>query len=129
MKTGLILMLMTFGLSSFAQDSNEEQVYESRAIEALYSAVSSLVDADLRCSADFDCEILARGAKACGGPQSFAVVSRNNSLYSKIIYLNLEQTQKEEAYNFKYGVISTCDIPSVPKATCIENVCVKNYFN
>jgi hypothetical protein len=60
------------------------------------------------------------GSKACGGPQGYIAYS---SLIDTVSFLQKIETytQAEKDFNFKYGVISDCSIPSAPISVECKN--------
>ena len=69
------------------------------------------------------------GSKACGGFQGFIAYSTNIDVVN-IKKLVDEYTQKEDAYNKKYGIFSTCEITPAPVAVeCVNGVPELIYSN
>lgn len=83
----------------------------------------SLVQIDLSCSVDSDCEGLTYGSRACGGPSQAIVVSKLNPKYPDIIALANQITQQEHAYNQATGAISICSYLMAPVPHCVSNSC------
>ncbi|MDB2385324.1 hypothetical protein N9V96_02510 [Polaribacter sp.] len=91
-----------------------EQEKEHRAMMDLFVEISNLAYG-ASCDNISDWSYTAFGSKACGGPQGYLPYSKNidvtDFLEKVAIY-----TETEKAYNIKWGVISTCDLPTEPKS-------------
>lgn len=85
--------------------------------------LTSLVNQDLSCSVDSDCEGLTYGSKACGGPSKAIVVSKHNPSYADILDLAHSITQQEQAFNQATGAVSTCSLLLAPTPHCLTNSC------
>lgn len=74
----------------------------------------SAISLSVSCDNENDWTYTAYGAKACGGPKGFIAYSNKidtDAFLQKIaVYTNLEK-----AYNEKWGIVSTCDLPKQPK--------------
>ena len=69
----------------------------------------------------------AYGSKACGGPQGYIAYSTEIDVTSFLEKIT-QYTKAEAAYNNKWGVISTCDLPLEPSAVfCKNNTAVLKY--
>lgn len=92
-------------------------------ISSLYAEIEEIVQRDLRCSTDADCEAVGLGAKACGGPTKFIIVSTLNAELEHIDALVSELEQKQAAYNQASGAMSTCEAEVARQPTCQQNIC------
>lgn len=103
-----------------------EQEQDHRNVMDKFEAALSLVE-DIPCENETDWTFTAFGAKACGGPQGFmaypTTINTNEFLNKILVY-----TEAESAYNSKWGVFSTCDVPQQPiGVTCVDGLPVLNY--
>ena len=67
-----------------------------------------------------DWTFTAYGSKACGGPQGYIAYSTQ---IDTVTFLQKVEayTNLENAYNIKWGIVSTCDLPQQPKEVTCEN--------
>lgn len=69
----------------------------------------------------------AYGSKACGGPQGFIAYSTEIDV-TTFLEKVAQYTKAEAAFNKKWGIASTCDLPAQPKSVvCENNVAVLKY--
>ena len=125
MKKKILLILSIFGLLSCANDDTTESkaAYEMQLQEQL-EAITNLASSG-NCNEDTDCDYLAYGSKACGGPKGYVVFSTaiDVDLLKEMIE---DYTKLEEEYNIKFGIISDCSIVSPLFITgCLNNQCAK----
>lgn len=99
--------------------------------QSLQKDISSLNDSmknlngDLSCTQDTDCEAVAYGSRACGGPSGYIVASTLNAHYDEILDLADKLTEKEMQYNVINNIISTCEFMMPPTPHCVSNTCQK----
>lgn len=91
-------------------------------ISKLTVAMQDLND-DLSCVKDADCEAVAYGSRACGGPSGYMIVSNQSLRYNDIIILADELTEKEILHNQMTGAVSTCEFLMPPTVSCVSNSC------
>ena len=96
-----------------------EQELDHRNLMDLFNEIQNL-SYSVSCSDANDWLFTAYGAKACGGPQGFIAYS---SLIDTVSFLQKIETytQAEKDFNFKYGVVSDCSIPSTPISVACQN--------
>ncbi|NMH89807.1 lipocalin-like domain-containing protein [Flavivirga algicola] len=96
-----------------------EQEEDHRELMDLFDEIYQL-SISVSCTDSADWTFTAYGAKACGGPQGYIAYSTQidtAAFLQKIeVYTNLEK-----AYNIKWGIASTCDLPKQPKGVVCEN--------
>ena len=96
-----------------------EQEKDHQKIMLLFDEIYTLSNS-ISCTNDNDWSYTAYGSKACGGPQGYIAYSNkidvNNFLQKIEVY-----TKTEDEYNKRYGIISTCDVPSQPTSIVCEN--------
>ncbi|WOD44211.1 hypothetical protein [Hwangdonia lutea] len=62
----------------------------------------------------------AYGAKACGGPQGY--IAYSNQIDTDAFLQKVEAyNEAENAYNIKWDIVSTCDVPKQPKGVTCQN--------
>ncbi|CAM1341189.1 hypothetical protein [Tenacibaculum amylolyticum] len=108
--------------------TNEELVvtYEQTDQEKDYQELMELFEEIYTIATSKTCEdannwsFTTYGSKACGGYQGFIAypktINVNEFLEKVAIY-----TQKEEEYNIKWDIISTCELPAQPTEVVCEN--------
>lgn len=79
------------------------------------------------CTENANCDFVAFGSKACGGPKSYLVYSTSidvEVLLEKVTAYN----EMEAEYNIKWGIISDCMVISPPTSVeCIDGECIAIY--
>jgi len=76
------------------------------------------------CSDSADCAFIAFGSKACGGPWTYLIYSRATVDEDLLATRVKEYNALEDRYNRKYGIVSDCSVPPVPRVTCSNGLCV-----
>lgn len=91
-------------------------------VQRRYQELRDLAAKDLRCSTAADCEAIALGDKACGGPTGYLVSSVLNESYDDIVRLAGELTEVERRFNFENQLASTCSFEMPPEVIC-QTIC------
>ena len=94
MKTVLSVLALTLAFSAHA-----DQARDAAEIAKLNKQVTTLAKKDLSCTFPSDCQVIAVGSRACGGPNGYVVTSVNNKDLTKLETLAQTVTKKEAAYN------------------------------
>lgn len=81
---------------------------------------------DAVCDAPKQCQTLAIGAKACGGPERYLAWSNKNSDGKALTALARTQAEASRKLQQADGMMSTCAIVTDPGATCEAGRCVLN---
>jgi hypothetical protein len=119
----ITLMVIVFSCSTISTQSQEEDLL---ALDNLKLEIETFVNKGI-CNSISDCNYIAFGSKACGGPQSYLVYSNSIdvvSLKEKVSSYN----QREKEYNLKWQIISDCSVPSPPaRIECIDGKCIGVY--
>lgn len=109
-------------------NNSKTQQEELRELTAHHDYIISLV-ANASCTSNSQCEYVAFGSKACGGPKSYLVYPSSidtRHLIDQVTIYNL----KEQQFNQKWGIISDCMFVSPPiRVDCVNNKCVAVYNN
>jgi len=92
-------------------------------ISSLYAEIEELSQVNLACTTEADCEAIGLGAKACGGPTKYIVVSTLNPELPQVDALVTELDQKERAFNSEHGLMSTCEALTERMPVCQQNIC------
>ena len=81
---------------------------------------------DAACDAPQQCQTLAIGAKACGGPERYLAWSNKSSDGKTLKALAQAQADASRKLQQSDGMMSTCAIVTDPGATCQAGRCVLN---
>ena len=119
----IALLAIVFGCTNNTEFTKEEDLAE---LTALQEEIELLIDSGV-CSENSDCEFIAFGSKACGGPKTYLAFSTSINvelLQQKVATYNA----LENSYNKKWGIVSDCSVPSPPtKVECINGKCTAVY--
>ena len=119
----IALLAIVFGCTHNTEFTKEEDLAE---LTALQEEIELLVDSGV-CSENSDCNYIAFGSKACGGPKTYLVFSTSINvelLQQKVATYN----ELENDFNKKWGIISDCSVVLPPTSVaCINGKCVAVY--
>ncbi|MFD1615235.1 hypothetical protein [Gelatiniphilus marinus] len=96
-----------------------EQEIDHQKLMDLYNEIYNL-SISVSCTNANDWLFTAYGAKACGGPQGYIAYSNQidtDAFLQKVEAYNAAET----AYNIKWDIVSTCDLPQQPKGVKCQN--------
>jgi hypothetical protein len=112
------------GLKSASDNPDTSNKSKADEISSRYQLITEMAARDLSCATDADCSVVALGAKGCGGPNSYALVSTLNADIEQIEVLAIELEQVERAYNLEQtNVVGNCSIVMPPEVACVSNIC------
>lgn len=115
----IALLAIVFGCTNNTEFTKEEDL---AALTALQEEIGLLVDSGV-CSENSDCESIAFGSKACGGPKTYLVFSKSIDivlLEQKVAIYN----ELENSFNKKWGIISDCSYVLPPtNVACVNGKC------
>ena len=118
LKTVFLLSLIL----SCSSNSNTSQDDELMELNSLRDEIEQLVASGI-CTESSDCDFIAFGSEACGGPKSYLVFSNTIDialLQQKVAIYNTSET----AYNLKWNVISDCMYVMPPtEVGCVDGIC------
>ena len=116
---GIVLLTLILNCSA-SSDSNQEE--DLKELNTLKEEIELLVDS-VNCSENTDCDFMAFGSKACGGPQSFLVFS--NAIDLSLLQQKVDAyTALEKAYNIKWSISSDCMMVLPPTSViCTDGKC------
>lgn len=118
MKRLLIITSLIFSANAFAS-------LPENPADHLLKAMKVLNEQNLKCQTDRDCNAIAYGSIACGGPNGFIVTSQKNNKRDQITTLAIMSETVEDDYNRENNVNSTCEQLLAPPVKCIQNSCVE----
>lgn len=81
---------------------------------------------DAACDAPQQCQTIAIGAKACGGPERYLAWSNKSSDGKQLTALAQAQAEASRKLRQSDGMMSTCAIVTDPGATCEAGRCMLN---
>ena len=87
-------------------------------ITSANKALTAAIAEDNRCDSSADCAVVPTGARACGGPSSYAVYSTKSANVALIQTLAQATVKLEQQYNRENSIISICSIARPPGAAC-----------
>ncbi|TYA74888.1 hypothetical protein [Seonamhaeicola marinus] len=103
-----------------------EQEKDHRDLMDLYNEIY-LLSLSEDCLDENEWTYTAYGAKACGGPQGYIAYSNNIDTEAFLEKIE-EYTNLEKAYNIKWSIVSTCDLPQQPSGVeCVNGYPVLKY--
>ena len=76
------------------------------------------------CDSTQQCQTIAIGAKACGGPESYLAWSTKNNDGKKLKALAQAHAEASRKQQQADGMMSTCSIVTDPGASCVAGRCV-----
>ena len=103
--------------------TNQENDYRDlmSLFDGLYELISSY-----SCNNASDWDFTAYGSKACGGPQGY--IAYPKEIEAAFLEKVKAYTEAERAYNLKWEIISTCDVPREPIGVeCLNGYPVLKY--
>jgi hypothetical protein len=119
----IALLAIVFGCTNNTESGKEEDLAE---LATLQEEIELVVDSG-DCSENSDCESIAYGSKACGGPKAYLVFSTTidvELLEQKVAIYN----ELENDFNKKWGIISDCSVPTPPvDVICVAGKCTAVY--
>lgn len=119
----IVLLTIVFGCTSTTELGKEDDLAE---LNNLKEEIELLVNSGV-CSGNSDCDSIAFGSKACGGPKAYLAFSSSINvelLQQKVANYNALET----AFNQKWGIISDCAVVMPPTSVqCINGKCTAVY--
>jgi len=95
---------------------------EPMSSASLWSQIQAEVGA-AACDAPQQCQTLAIGAKACGGPESYLAWSNQHSDGQRLKSLVAQHRSLREAEMRRSGMVSDCSFVTDPGAICLAGRC------
>lgn len=117
--TFLIVKLTTtkLVLKRIKTSQNAERI----AVENLYNDIYTQFISKISCTTSEELQAIPYGAKACGGHKGYLPFSTQMENADQYLQLIKKFTEKEDAYNKKWGVISDCSIVNPPTEIICNN--------
>lgn len=111
---------------SCANNTESTKADDLAELNALQEEIELLIDSGV-CSENSDCDYVAFGSKACGGPKAYLVFS--TSIDVELLQQKVEKYNAlENAYNQKWDIISDCAYLLPPTSVaCISGKCTAIY--
>lgn len=103
---------------------SDEKSYQATQedLQSLRSDIMALIE-NKSCQQTSDCELIALGARACGGPDSYEVFAPAHTDTAKLKSLTGELESLQKAYNIENQVMSICVVEPKPNYQCKQNLC------
>jgi len=123
--SGLTFVFQNCGAPFDATTAAGDAAVKTKAddVTELKTTIKSLSTQDLSCATDDDCQPVALGAKACGGPTEYVLVSRHNADLNHIIQLAEQHRNEAATLNRESGAVSDCSLVMPPETHCVSSVC------
>ncbi|KAF2508521.1 hypothetical protein EYY60_15440 [Flavobacterium zhairuonense] len=123
-KLGFILAVVCLMLASCNNDdanSNASQEEDAQKLEKMYQEIVALSQVNTTpCTDSKDWDFTAIGTKACGGPAKYILYSKKINTIDFLAKVK-SYTEAEAAFNVKWGIFSTCDVPVPPDGIgCVD---------
>lgn len=119
----LILLLLVLSTAGSCENSDENQEITLKDLQLQLEEINNLIDAQ-NCNDSSQCNYLAYGSKACGGPQGYLIFSSEVDL-DKLEKLVNTHTATEDLYNKQNQIISDCSLVSPPQTMeCVDGKCL-----
>lgn len=109
--------LLLSGCASTATSGNEQ----SKTLSDLNYDLNNMVSNN-SCTASFQCKVLEVGARACGGPSTYAVYSTLNTSQEEAEQLAQQITKQEKIQNKAQGLTDCSPVLEV-QSLCINQQC------
>lgn len=96
---------------------------DQAALATMFSNIKATAESVV-CENAEDWKFTPYGSKACGGPQGY--IAYSNQIDEIAFFESVAlYTQAEAAFNIKWGVVSTCDVPIPPQSiSCLDGKAV-----
>lgn len=126
MRLLLMNLFFTFAFTSFAAGGPPLGKAKPNADDLMQEILD--LNTDLSCTKSEECKSVALGARHCGGPAGFLVVSTHNPKYAKIV----ERAQLHEAISKENlqldggNTMGTCQILMPTTTVCDRRKCVES---
>ena len=104
---------------SCSQNDGLTQQEEAQKVGILLSEIERLATSK-SCEDASEWSYTSYGEKACGGPVGFVAYA---TTIDTVAFLQKVEAHRaaEQAFNIKWGIISTCDTPAEPSGIICEN--------
>ena len=119
-KLTILGILFLSGVSlSCSQNDGMTQEEEAQNLSIMFSEIS-LLAVSVTCEDASEWTYTSYGEKACGGPVGFIAYA---TTIDTVAFLQKVEVHRaaEQAFNKKWGIISTCDLPAEPSGIICEN--------
>ena len=118
-RTFLASLALLLPIIATANDKADELRNE---IAQIKTEIDALV-ATGSCTAKTQCDAVALGSKACGGPQLYLPHAKNVNI-TKLNGLATQHRTKAHTLNKLLGALSDCAMVLKPSVQCVDNKCV-----
>ncbi len=118
------LLLVACPSESNSDKSDKAASYAATedGLKSMHNEIYELIK-DKSCQQDSDCAIVGLGARACGGPDSYAVYSKANIDAEQLESMTKQLESLHKTYNQENQIMSICMMEPKPGFACINNQC------
>jgi hypothetical protein len=125
-------LFIAFSIFFFScnNDDDSSQETENQNLTKMYTEIiSASMATTTQCTNPAEWSFTAIGSKACGGSTGFIAYSLKINV-TEFLKKVEDYTKAEDAYNKKWGIISTCDIILPPtRVDCVNGKPTLVYFD
>jgi hypothetical protein len=107
-----------------SSDKVTKQIVTQETLASLRAQISNIEMAN-ECDNSMQCEVIAAGSRACGGPSHYMIYSTKYTPKEKALSIASELTKYESLYNAQNDMQSICAMLTKPGTQCSNNKCVK----
>ena len=100
------------------------QEVSASLLSKLRAEVSN-IEAANECDNSLQCEVVAAGSRACGGPSHYMIYSTKHTAREKALDIASALTKYESIYNAQNDMQSICAMLTKPSTQCTNNKCVR----
>ena len=119
----LSLGILGSQLASAADVTVEKQKALAR-LQGVIQSIDTLIAADNKCEEQSACKIIVTGEQACGGPATYAAVTRHSENLKAIQTLAAFAIETRHDITQTFNLPKTCFTPSTPGTLCKNNICI-----
>ncbi len=118
----IILLSCLTTLTSKAAEQPQNTEIIKKEIQQVFSKINVRIG-EKRCDTNDQCDTIAIGHKACGGPQAYLTYSTHNTDVQQLTELTQKHRKLSQRYNKLTGMMSNCMVLNKPETICHQKVC------
>lgn len=106
-----------------AKAHSQPTITLKQEIQQELDAIKALIGT-AHCDTQNQCDAIAIGHKACGGPQAYLTYSTREIDVKQLVELATKHRALNQRYNQLTGMMSDCMLVSKPVVTCQQTICI-----
>ena len=107
-------------MATYPQPAQSKDI---KLLDSLRTSATLLAKSSQSCATDHDCQTIALGSRACGGPSSYLIIGSATKYQHLVRMLAKEIKALERQAN--RDTFSTCVALQPPKVRCQEHKCLR----